>query len=67
MDERQKMIDALQAERRGYVVRKLDKRVQAVDEALRALGVGKRETATAEPQEERAVVEAPKKRTTKRA
>lgn len=67
MEDRAKIIDALMQERRGYVARNLIKRIEAVDEQLRLLGVSsKRETATAEPTEERAVVEAPKKRTAKR-
>ena len=68
MNDNEKLISALQEERRGYVMRKLTKRIEAVDEQLQALGVAPaRETATAVPSEERAVVESPKKRTTKRA
>jgi hypothetical protein len=67
MEDNAKLISALQDERRGYVARNLHDRVKAVDEQLRLLGVGsKRETTTAEPAEERAVVEAPKKRIAKR-
>lgn len=64
MQDQQKQIEALQAERRGYVARKLPDRVKAIDEQLRALGVSARETATAVPNEERATVETPKKRIT---
>lgn len=64
MQDQQKQIEALQEERRGYVARKLQDRVKAIDEQLRALGVSARETATAVPNEERATVETPKKRIT---
>lgn len=52
-----KQIEALLAERAGYVVRRLPARVAAVDEALRALGYKSAptvETATVEPDAERA-------------
>lgn len=54
----QSQIDALLAERAGYVMRKLPARVAAVDAALAALGhksAPKVETASAEPESERAV------------
>lgn len=59
-------IEALLAERAGYVMRKLPARVAAVDEALRALGYktdSKVETATAEPETERAAAPKRNKRT----
>jgi Holliday junction resolvasome RuvABC DNA-binding subunit len=61
-----KEIEALLIERIGYVNRKLSARVKAVDDALSALGYKTKETpketATAEPTEERAVISAPIKR-----
>ncbi len=62
-----KQIEALLEERRGYVARNLPARIKAVDDALRELGYENKhmtkETATAEPVEERAVIEpAPKRK-----
>lgn len=54
-----KQIEALLIERNGYVLRNLPARIKAVDEALAALGhkaSSAKETATAEPTEERAVI-----------
>ena len=55
-----KQIEALLEERRGYVMRNLPDRIKAVDAALRELGYENKymtkETATAEPTEERAVI-----------
>lgn len=55
-----KQIEALLEERRGYVMRNLPDRIKAVDAALRELGYENKymtkETATAEPNEERAVI-----------
>jgi hypothetical protein len=66
-----KHIEALLFERAGYEMRKLPNRVKAVDEALRELGFDHKymtkETATALPDEERAVAPAAVKRTTKKA
>lgn len=66
-----KLIEALLIERAGYEMRKLPNRVKAVDEALRELGYEHKsmpkETATAFPDEERAVAPAAIKRTTKKA
>jgi hypothetical protein len=66
-----KEIEALLIERAGYEMRKLPNRVKAVDEALQALGHNNKnmtkETATALPDEERAVAPAAIKRTTKKA
>jgi len=45
-------IEALLVERRGYVARKLNARVAAVDAALRALGYEVTETASVERGEE---------------
>lgn len=59
-------IEALLIERAGYVARKLPARVAAVDESLRALGyktAPKVETATAEPETERAATAKRTKRT----
>jgi hypothetical protein len=53
----QREIDALLTERAGYVLRKLPARVAAVDAALAALGHRAKpnvETATADPESERA-------------
>jgi hypothetical protein len=61
-----KEIEALLIERNGYVNRKLSARVKAVDDALSALGYNTKEapkeTATAEPAEERAIIPAASKR-----
>ena len=61
-----KEIEALLIERNGYVMRKLTARIKAVDDALSALGYKTKETpketATAEPIEERAVISTPTKR-----
>jgi hypothetical protein len=62
-----KEIESLLAERNGYVMRKLPARIKAVDDALSALGYKAKETvketATAEPTEERAVISpAPKRK-----
>jgi hypothetical protein len=66
-----KHIEALLFERTGYEKRNLPNRVKAVDEALRELGFDHKymtkETATALPDEERAVAPAAVKRTTKKA
>ena len=61
-----KEIEALLAERNGYVNRKLPARIKAVDDALSSLGYKAKEiikeTATAEPAEERAVLPSSTKR-----
>lgn len=61
-----KNIQALLHERAGYLARNLPARIKAVDEALRELGfehkLMTKETATAEPQEERASIAPPAKR-----
>jgi hypothetical protein len=66
-----KLIESLLAERAGYEKRNLPNRVKAVDEALRELGYDHKymttETATAVPDEERAVAPAVTKRTAKKA
>lgn len=49
-----KLIQALLAERDGYVRRNLLERIEAVDEALAALGYGTTETAAVQPESERA-------------
>ena len=61
-----KEIEALLIERAGYVMRKLPNRVKAVDDALKALGHAVKESATAMPDEERAVAPAVTKRTVKK-
>ena len=50
-----KLIQALLAERDGYVRRNLTERIEAVDATLRDLGYEAVETATVEPEAERAV------------
>ena len=66
-----KHIEALLIERAGYEKRNLPNRVKAVDEALRELDFDHKymtkETATALPDEERAVAPAATKRTAKKA
>jgi hypothetical protein len=62
-----KHIETLLVERHGYEMRNLPERVKAVDAALRELGYEHKymtkETATAEPVEERAVISpAPKRK-----
>ena len=63
-----KQIEALLIERAGYVVRKKADRVKAVDEALRAFGYEAKtvasevETASIEPDAERAIRKAAPKR-----
>ncbi|CAB4147062.1 hypothetical protein UFOVP519_10 [uncultured Caudovirales phage] len=61
-----KNIQALLHERAGYSARNLPARIKAVDDALRELGFEHKlmttETATAEPQEERASIAPPAKR-----
>lgn len=61
-----KNIQALLQERAGYTRRNLPARIKAVDDALRELGfehkLMTKETATAEPQEERASIAPPAKR-----
>lgn len=64
-----KEIEALLVERAGYVMRKKADRVKAVDEALRVLGYESKkadmpevETASVEPDAERAVRKAAPKR-----
>jgi hypothetical protein len=61
-----KNIEALLQERAGYALRNLPSRIKAVDEALRELGYEHKymtkETATAEPHEERAVIASAAKR-----
>lgn len=61
-----KEIAALLVERHGYVLRKLPQRVKAVDEALAALGHKVKESATAQPDEERATLPPVSKRTVKK-
>lgn len=60
------MIEALLVEREGYVRRGLKDRVKQVDSALRELGYDNKymtdETATVEPEAERAVVPRASKR-----
>ena len=65
-----KQIDALLVERAGYIARKLPKRVESVDAALRELGFDHKymsqetqtETATIEPDVERSVLKRGKKK-----
>lgn len=62
-----KQIEALLIERAGYVMRKKPDRVKAVDEALKELGFEQKdtpevETASIEPQAERAVRKSASKR-----
>ena len=65
-----KYIDALLVERAGYIARKLPKRVESVDAALRELGFDHKymsqetptETATIEPDVERSVLKRGKKK-----
>lgn len=61
------LIEALLAERAGYVARGLKDRVKQVDDALSAAGykTSKVETAAVEPDVETASKAAPKKRTVK--
>lgn len=66
-----KLIQSLLAERAGYEMRNLPNRVKDVDDSLRALGYDNKymtkETATATPEEERAVASSVTKRTVKKA
>ena len=62
-----KQIEALLQERAGYVARKLPKRIESVDAALRELGFDHKymtevETASVEPEVERSVLKRGKKK-----
>lgn len=56
------LIEALLAERHGYVLRNLPERVAAVDARLSSLGYHLTETATIEPQMETAARKKPIRR-----
>lgn len=62
-----KQIEALLQERAGYVARKLPKRIESVDAALRELGFEHKyltdiESTAINPETERAIPKKPKKR-----
>lgn len=67
MNSKERDIAALKAELRGYIQRGLKERAALVEQQLRSHGVaGEPEAASIAPAEERAVLPAAKKRTTKK-